>query len=685
MYSNKRAVSNIVLMIGIVLAMAVLLIGGAALVIKLIDGQARASPEFIATDLVAIINTVQAAPETATYNYYTEQDDNGFPRIGSLEIDDDTKELCVHPQTEDEIMNTITDRTAIAAGFGGVGYAYDKYRSAVAKKSAMKDVVNQQQFETFLKNLDKRTRYALGADTGDGQLLRKYTSGGQLSKQEGLALQGVFKKKPYLKSDLRIQRNLILKGENAEFQNILKATEKQPLLKRIAAKIPLTKAWKNSRLAARFMGYAQKTGESKIVVRISGALKSILKSPVKVGAIGTKYTIIGGIIVAQYVLSGGDWEQTGILAAQLTVYGFMPKLIDYLIMDKMVSWFEKTLGSRAVINGAAEVGKSTASKVPLVGIPACLAIHAGEVAVNMVFAAWDTVTFDTWMIKIFDGATAAVNDELKSKACKTFKSTNKPLLSPPNCNPKAKLKPPLDNDAYRGGIAAGYFASAAIFSAGIPLAIAGTTCLPGATDASNLYTKVVMAGGIATVSTTTAVMANALRENPTAIIPESSCDSCDIEYLRQDCPNWYISQPDTPIPLTNFGIPTTLLKEISGQTTFAPLMVGGVPCYALSAFGWASMACNGARFSLAIGTFFLAPDMVFSFVLQGDKIGFLKPEIKVKSADELPASLKPLASDFADNKGFWYAELPYVIEITKVYTNDTTIGDRTGNLIIRKA
>ena len=98
---SKRGVTNLVMMIGIVVSMSALLIGGGVITLKLVEGQAHAEPNFIATALTSTVNLMQAAPESATFNYYTEQDDNGFPVIGSLEIDADKGILCVSKKTED--------------------------------------------------------------------------------------------------------------------------------------------------------------------------------------------------------------------------------------------------------------------------------------------------------------------------------------------------------------------------------------------------------------------------------------------------------------------------------------------------------------------------------------------------------------------------------------------------------
>ena len=77
----QRGVSNVVLMLIVAVAMVVLLVGGYGLVVNLIQAQAKASPEFVATELTTLINTVQAAPETVTFEYYTETGLDGYPVI----------------------------------------------------------------------------------------------------------------------------------------------------------------------------------------------------------------------------------------------------------------------------------------------------------------------------------------------------------------------------------------------------------------------------------------------------------------------------------------------------------------------------------------------------------------------------------------------------------------------------
>ncbi|MGC8885451.1 MAG: hypothetical protein ACP5KK_03100, partial [Candidatus Nanoarchaeia archaeon] len=151
---QRKGVSNIVLMGGIALCIAVLLIGGMALVIKLVEAEARSQPQFIATQLTNIITLIQTAPESATYQYYTPIDDLGFPVIGSLEIDDDERVLCISKKTEDEIANTIIAETGIAAGIGGAEYAYGKVRTEMARRVAQRVVA-----EEIAKKLNIRLYY----------------------------------------------------------------------------------------------------------------------------------------------------------------------------------------------------------------------------------------------------------------------------------------------------------------------------------------------------------------------------------------------------------------------------------------------------------------------------------------------------------------------------------------------
>jgi hypothetical protein len=89
------------------------------------------------------------------------------------------------------------------------------------------------------------------------------------------------------------------------------------------------------------------------------------------------------------------------------------------------------------------------------------------------------------------------------------------------------------------------------------------------------------------------------------------------------------------------------------------------------------MTCNAARLTAALSIFFLAPQDVYLVMLRTDQVGLTKEVNEPKTA-------LGLDKEFANNDGFWYAELPYVIEMTKIYTNDTTLDARTGHFVIRK-
>ena len=684
----QRGVSNVVLMLIVAVAMVVLLVGGYGLVVNLIQAQAKASPEFVATELTTLINTVQAAPETVTFEYYTETGLDGYPVIGSLEIDDDKSELCVHPKTEDELFGSITESAAIGAGFGGMGYAYNKYRSMVAKTAAQRALADEATFEPILKDLNPKTRYALGADTQESSLLRKYTAGEKLTKKEGLALQKTFKKKPFLKPDLHLQRSLILKGQNQEFKKILQATKKTSLSKSISAKIPFTTAQKTSKSALRFMGYAQRTGEAKLSTRVGAGIKSVIKSPIKVGAgvsAGAKSGALkGGLIAAQYLLSGGDWEQTAILTAQLTIMAYAPKYMEKFLLKKSITFkfITKSLAFKNPVNIVFERLKAALAKTPPpatpVGIAAAYAVHAGMSALNLIWSIWDTITFDVFLAKIYDAAGDGVAKERNLIACKTFTAPKKVLLTPPNCNPEVGFK---DKSVFEkwdtprpelvgiSPIEALSAATTTAFAAGIPIAISSAVIAPGgiSQEAGANFLTVENAVQIGLASTTIGIIVGTLAPDPTAIIPTSSCSqSCDKTYSRQDCPNWFVTDNGGGAALAG--------------GTFVGVMQGGPACAALSWAGWASLSCDGFRIFAALTTFLDRPADVFNFMLQGYKVGFNKQSVSSKTAPEFPE----LGQEFADNKGYWYAELPFVIELSKVYTNATTLEKRNPPLVIRK-
>ncbi len=178
---NKKGVTDIVLMLGIIICIATLMIGSYALITTYLERQAKASQEYLAKDLVSIINTLQAAPESATWEYYTERDVNGYPVIGSLEIDEANSELCIHPKSESEMFGSIVDSASKAAGLGAMGYMYSKVRKAQLDRADKRMLAQQKEIGKMFDRARPETEVLPGGPPGGADIFSelKTTPDGQ--------------------------------------------------------------------------------------------------------------------------------------------------------------------------------------------------------------------------------------------------------------------------------------------------------------------------------------------------------------------------------------------------------------------------------------------------------------------------------------------------------------------------
>lgn len=676
---NAKGVSNLVLMLGIIIAMAVLLIGGTAITFRLLDAQASSDPRFVTTSLVSIINTVQAAPETATFNYYTDTDSNGYPIIGSLEIDDSKGKLCVSKKTEDEIYSTVLTKTAIAAGLGGVEYAYERQRSSAAQKAASK-IAQAKDLERAFPTLSKagtnpKLLSKATEKTTQGDLYRKFLLGKELSPAEMKKFVNIEMEDGLSKDVLLAKWNMAPEERDLlEKLNQPSRFEKLTFITKYLRSVSSTIDRKISVYTSRIANWAGARIGYKAVSYVGGGLKAV-----RVATGGLKgAAFVGGLALLQTQVTGGNLNDFIANAEQISVFAIAPKIISYLLTAKIPDFILKRLPSQTSGNTILERVKEWLARLPPPwGQASCFAVHGGQIAVNFVYSIWNTVTFDNWMLKIYDAAGSAVSSERSQISCQTFSppsATKTVLLTPPNCMPKVEFGPALEGfkkDVYAGA----YLAAGTAFAGATDLAFAEAplTCETGGIAeaiGANTLTALTI-GAIATVGTATGFLADALIKDPTTLIPKTSCDpapgtsTCDTVYLQQDCPNYFMSY------MPGAG-------DIRNTWAILGLMQGGPACAAVgAASGWGSVTCDAARVSLAASVFFFAPQAVYSVMLRTNEIGFTKTVNQPKSA-------LGLTGEFANNNGYWYAELPYALEITKLYTNDTVLDDRTGNFVIRK-
>jgi len=655
---GKRGVSNIVLMLGVAICLAVLLIGGFMLVTNLVQAQASSSSEYLATELVTLVNTIQTAPETATFEYYTETDQNGFPVIGSLEINDATNQLCVQPHTEDEMFSSITESASVAAGFGAAGYTVDRTRSLVAQQSTQKALAAKNSFETKFPQLAKLSRealYQLGVKSKANNALKSAIASGDASE-----IAKVFRTYPKLKSSFTqtdLDNILLLRSDEA-FQGVVKSTEKPSFLQRILQKIPFTNARKSAQEGVLFEFYATKFGKSKIFQNIGGKIKTSFKVA---GKVGVTAAVSGGVAF----LLTGDWNVAITTAAQLTLFTYAPKLIDYVIIKATATKFIQRLNSLFPINSAIESVKNTIMDIPVVGPIIWATLSTAESAVNFIYAMWNAYLMDVTLTSIHDAAGNQVSKERSMLSCKEFQSSKEVLLTPPNCKPEVSFGPSVKD--WQSAYAIGFGTAATFFGTATGAAVFNYRPTPDAV-VSNTYLIASGALGVASFAATAIALGDAIYKAPMDMVPKSSCPSnCDTNYLRQDCPNWFISDSGAG-------------AETAGNI-FQKLLLGGPACASLSAAGWAAMFCDATRVSIAIGIFLADPADTINFMLQGNKVGLTKTEIKSKTAPEF----QELGSIFANNTGYWYAEFPYTIEMTKIYASTAPAMDnRNPPIVIRK-
>jgi hypothetical protein len=268
---------------------------------------------------------------------------------------------------------------------------------------------------------------------------------------------------------------------------------------------------------------------------------------------------------------------------------------------------------------------------------------------------------DVTLTSIYNAAGNQVSKEANMLSCKEFQSNKEVLLTPPNCKPEVSFGPSVKD--WQSAYAAGFNTAAAFFGVAVITSVANFRPTPDSAIVNSILIGTAI-GGVTSFAATAIALGTAIYKAPMDMVPKASCpSSCDRDYMRQDCPNWFVSD-------SGGG------AEIAGNT-FQKILLGGPACATLSIAGWAAMFCDAARVSVAAGIFLAYPAETINFMLQGYKVGLTKEVGEPKTA-------LGLDKEFANNTGFWYAEFPYTIEMTKLYTNDTKIDERTNNFIIRK-
>ncbi|MCX6774535.1 MAG: hypothetical protein NTY99_00395, partial [DPANN group archaeon] len=266
--------------------------------------------------------------------------------------------------------------------------------------------------------------------------------------------------------------------------------------------------------------------------------------------------------------------------------------------------------------------------------------------------------------QIHEAAGHQVAIERNSIACESFVAPKKVLLTPPNCIPTVSYGSTFTSYQQLGSVTFG----ATAISLWAATAWAFTTAYPP--SETKIPIRNVAIATFLGILPAYGSLGYTIAKDPTGLVPRPGCSStCDTTYLRQDCPNWFLSAPG----LSGAG------TQIAGYGFVAALNAGPI-CAGFSLTGTAGVLCDVSRITTAVAIFLTAPNEVYNWFLQGDQVGLTKTVIANKTASEFP----DLKNEFADNTGYWYAEFPYVIELNKVYTNDSKISNRNPPLIIRK-
>jgi len=381
-----------------------------------------------------------------------------------------------------------------------------------------------------------------------------------------------------------------------------------------------------------------------------------LKGSSKWGKIVRAGTFIAATAVASGLLTfwlTGDVNQaiqsSITTAITLVVYTVAPKLISALIVKYGAKWASR-LSSEVPTNVALSSAKEGVCKIPLVGTASCAVLHALQIIINLAFAIWDGVERGVFFYQVWDASGKAVQKEKSNIVCKSFNS-KKPLLTPPNLVPTVKFG---DNFERQKGIAQttwGVAAAELLVATGVAAAI------PPVSPAGHVNWFYIIPSLLSLVP---AVISLApLIQNPSDVMPRSECSGYN-QYSPRDCPNWFISMP----------IQDVLLASVAGGSFVDTLVKLPAGCALLSLLGPAGMLCTAATYSTAVAIFLNAPGHTFAALNRAYEVGFNK---------QVNSPIEKYGMEFANNTGFWYAELPFVIEFTKVYN-----GSENTDIIIRK-
>jgi len=117
---SKKGVVTIWMAVGVVVA------GAAAFTLMfffldtILRTEALGQADYLAKDITATMDAVYAAPGEVTVSYYNPIGADGWPKIGTLLIEPDSRKIGISPHTQDEMWVLISNKALTAWGVGAV-------------------------------------------------------------------------------------------------------------------------------------------------------------------------------------------------------------------------------------------------------------------------------------------------------------------------------------------------------------------------------------------------------------------------------------------------------------------------------------------------------------------------------------------------------------------------------------
>lgn len=434
-------------------------------------------------------------------------------------------------------------------------------------------------------------------------------------------------------------------------------------------KIPFTQERKAMKVK---VANIQETAKARAVIK-ANTKWGVWKSRLSAGAVyGTT------ALVVLYSISQGDYQQA-ILAVVLPVTlnyvsGYVMKYVANKLAARLTQESAKLLVAHAIGNIKYEL---FANPEPVISKGAAITIWVVEIALNTVDVVMTIVTFDLELLATREAANSQIQVELKRKVCKSFSTAKPPLLYPANCIPKITYNDPEDTDPKSEARSTSDVArrigappvnpyketSDKLLRMQAPklewsLESIGNV-LGAILNALEALTQMLIRGIGDFINGSIDVLSKiqpALHELFKSNIPTPTCEQpCDQEFARQDCPNYYIAKSYDF--WEEFGV-------------FAIGWTGATVVWAEWGYDVYAIIQMILMFDLTINH----PEKISTTMWHMYDLGLTK-KVNSQTVGQ---------TVFANNEGYWYAEFPAALELTKTY-NQTSGLLQKSQFIIAKA